>query len=51
LEIDWASGYIDKAAISAEGKTMRVVNNLGEEFTVRLIPPTNVHETPESPKP
>ncbi len=47
VEIDWSNSYIDKLTIATDGKTLRVVNNLGEVFTARLVPPTNDHEPPK----
>jgi len=37
-QIEWKNGFIDKVAVAKDGRTMRVVNNLGEGYTVRLIP-------------
>lgn len=48
LQIDWVSGWVDKLTIAADGKTMNVVNNAGDRYTVRLLPPTNEYEPPGS---
>jgi len=49
LQIDWSNGYVDKLAVATDGKTMRVVNNFGDEYTVRLIPKKNDYDAPERP--
>jgi hypothetical protein len=49
LEIDWKEGWIDKLTISEDGQAMNCINNLGDEYSVRRLPPKNEHEAPESP--
>ena len=46
LQIDWVSGWVDKLTIASDGKTMKVVNNAGDRYTVRRLPLTNDYEPP-----
>jgi hypothetical protein len=48
LQIDWVSGWVDKLTIASDGKTMKVVNNAGDRYTVRRLPPTNEYEPPSN---
>ena len=39
LQIDWKSGFVDTATVAPDGKTMNVVNNADDTFTVRRATP------------